>query len=44
MITAITTMIVSILNIHDNNLLYGQIKQHSEHIIAPFVLALAIGT
>ena len=44
MITAITIMIVSILNVHDKNLFHGQMKQHSEHIIAPFVLALAIGT
>ena len=44
MITTIVTMIVSFLNVHDNILFHGQIKQHSEHIIADFILALIVGT
>ena len=44
MITAIVIMIVSFLNVHDSILFYGQIKQHSEHIIADFILALIVGT
>ena len=43
-ITAIVTTIVSFLNVHDNILFFGQIKQHSEHIIADFILALIVGT
>ena len=44
MITAIVTRIASILNVHDNILFCGYVGQHSEHIIADFVLALVVRT
>ena len=42
--TALMAMILSVLNVHDNNLFKWGKELHSEHIIADFVLALAIET